>query len=67
MRINLIIKFKIIKNKEFIKRNSLNKTSTIIIKKINLIMKFILTLSIFIPFVAIALRPLIRNRNFINI
>ena len=67
-RINLIfLKFKIMKNKKFIKRNLLNKTLTIITRKINFIMKFILILSIFISLAAIALRFLIRNRNFISI
>ena len=40
----MIIKFKIMKNKKFIKRNLLNKISTIITKKINFKIKFILIL-----------------------
>ena len=67
MKINLIfLKLKIIKNKKFIKSNLLNKILTIIIKKINYKIKFILILLIFISFIAIILRLLIRNRNFIN-
>ena len=66
MRINLMIKFKIIKNKRLIKQSLLNKISTMIMRKINLMIKFI-SLSIFISPTAIALYPLIRNRNFINI
>ena len=56
-----MIKLKNIKNKRLIKRSLLNKTSTIIMKRINLKMKFILTLSIFTPFITIALRSLTRN------
>ena len=62
-----MIKFKNIKNKGLIKRSLLNKILTMIMKKINLKMKFMLILSIFTSFIVIALRPLTRNRNFINI
>ena len=65
-RINLIIKFKIIKNKKFIKRSLLNKILMMIMKKINFIMKFMLISLIFISFIAIALRFSTRNQNFIN-
>ena len=66
-KITLIIKFKIIKNKRYIKRNLLYKTLTIITKKINFIIKLILISLIFISFIAITLSFSIRNRNFINI
>ena len=62
-----MIKFKIIKNKRPIKSSLLNKISTMITKKMNLRMKFMLILLIFISFIIIVLRLLIRNRSFINI
>ena len=58
---------KSISYKKFIKRNLLNKTLTMITKKINFIIKLMLISLIFISFVAIALRFSIRNRNFISI
>ena len=63
---NIIIN---INRKMFIKASRLKKAllMIIIIKKINLIIKFILISSIFILFIIIVLRFSIQNRNYINI